>query len=417
VTAALPAHVDVAIVGGGMVGASLALALGELSCRVALIEAVEPDSAGQPSFDARTTALANGTRRIYETLGVWQELEALATPIRRIHVSERGAFGQVRLDAREQGLESLGFVVENRELGRALWRRLVALPRLTRLAPARVLDVQLDARAAYLTVGDGTGTHALEAALVVAADGADSLIRKRSGVGAERRDYQQTAIVTTVAPERFHDYVAYERFTADGPVALLPFSDGRCVVVLAVASEAAQAVLALDDAGFLALLQARFGQRLGRFNKVGARHAYPLALTQAERQHAPRTAIIGNAAQGLHPIAGQGFNLGLRDAATLAEVIADALAADAGADLGDAALLERYSHWRARDRRALVGFTDGLVRLFASPRAPLRLARRAGLAAFDLLPPAHAALSRLSTGFAGRIPRLARGLPLRGAGP
>ena len=356
-------------------------------------------------------------RDSYETLGVWQELESAATPIRRIHVSEQGAFGQVRLDAREQGLESLGFVVENRELGRALWRRLQQLPRLARLAPARVLDAEIDARAAALTVSDASGTHRMEAGLLVAADGADSLIRKRSGVAAERRDYRQTAIVTTVEPERFHEYVAYERFTADGPVALLPFADRRCVVVLAVASEAGQDVLELNDEGFLALLQARFGQRLGRFLKVGARHAYPLALTQAERQHAPRTAIIGNAAQGLHPIAGQGFNLGLRDAATLAEVIADARSDDPKSDLGAEALLERYSAWRARDRRALVGFTDGLVRLFASPLAPLRLARHVGLAAFDLLPPAHAALSRLSTGFAGRIPRLARGVPLKGGAP
>jgi 2-octaprenyl-6-methoxyphenol hydroxylase len=415
VTGAVPDRVDVAIVGGGMVGASLALALGNLPCRVALIEAVAADSAAQPSFDARTTALANGSRRVYETLGVWRDLEPVATPIRRIHVSEQGAFGQVRLDAREQGLESLGFVIENRELGRALWRRLESLPRLLRLAPARVLDAEIDARAAALTVSDASGTHIIEAALLVAADGADSLIRKRSGVAAERRDYRQTAIVTTVLPERFHDHVAYERFTADGPVALLPFADRRCVVVLAVASDGPD-VLGLSDDGFLALLQARFGQRLGRFLKVGARHAYPLALTQAERQHAPRTAIIGNAAQGLHPIAGQGFNLGLRDAATLAEVIADALGDEPESDLGAEVLLERYSAWRARDRRALVGFTDGLVRLFASPRAPLRLARRLGLAAFDLLPPAHAALARLSTGFAGRIPRLARGLPLRGSG-
>jgi 2-octaprenyl-6-methoxyphenol hydroxylase len=417
VTGAPPDRVDVAIVGGGMVGASLALALGDLPCHVALIEAVAADSAAQPSFDLRTTALANGSRRVYETLGVWQELESAATPIRRIHVSEQGAFGQVRLDAREQGLDSLGFVVENRELGRALWRRLEQLPRLVRLAPARVLDAEIDARAAVLTVSDARGTHRIEAALLVAADGADSLIRQRSGVAAERRDYRQTAIVTTVVPERFHDYVAYERFSDQGPVALLPFAERRCVVVLAVASDSAPHVLALDDDGFLALLQARFGQRLGRFLKVGTRHAYPLALTQAERQHAPRTAIIGNAAQGLHPIAGQGFNLGLRDAATLAEVIADALSDDPRSDLGAQALLERYSAWRARDRRALVGFTDGLVRLFASPLAPLRLARRVGLAAFDLLPPAHAALSRLSTGFAGRIPRLARGLPLRGGSP
>ena len=216
-------------------------------------------------------------------------------------------------------------------------------------------------------------------------------------------------MISQVTPEKFHAHVAYERFTPTGPLAVLPLSDGRVTVVWTLAPDDAERVMALDKAGFLAELQDRFGWRLGRLLEVGTPHAYPLALTRSQAASAPRTAIIGNAAQGLHPIAGQGFNLGLRDAVTLADVLADA---GPDADLGSAALLGRYAAWRATDRRAMIAFTDGLVRLFGSPFAPLRGARSLGLVLFDLSPVAKTALSRLSFGFAGRQPRLARGLPL-----
>ena len=412
-----------------MVGASLALALGGLALEVVVIEAVPPDAAGQTSFDARTTALSNGTRRIFGGLRLWDELAREATPIRRIHVSERGRFGVTRLDAAEQGVPALGYVLENRVLGAALWRRLEALPRTRLWTPAEVGALTVEADHAALSVRLQGGEEVLlHARLVVAADGAGSLVRREAGVAAERWDYEQTAIIANVIPERFHEHVAYERFTPTGPLALLPIADGRCVLVWTLAPGAAARALTLDEATFLAELQQCFGWRLGRITKVGTRHAYPLALTRAETQSAARVAIIGNAAQGLHPIAGQGFNLGLRDAATLAEVIAeeigghaadDAAAAGAGegagrgaADPGSEAVLKRYADWRRADRHALIAFTDGLVRLFGSPFAPVRAARGLGLVLFDLSATAKTALSRLSLGFAGRLPRLARGLPL-----
>ncbi len=407
-----PTACDVAIVGGGMVGASLALALTALPLDVVVVEAVEPEDGSQPSFDSRTIALSNGTRRIFAGLGVWDEIARDATPIRKIHISDRGRFGSALVDAADQGVPAIGYVAENRLIGRALWRRLRGSARTRLEAPCRVTAVAPGPARIGLTIDGPGGARTLDARLVVAADGAASLVRQAVGVGADRWDYGQTAVISLVTPERSHDHVAYERFTPTGPLAVLPGPDGRVVVVWTLAPAEAARVMALADPAFLDELQQRFGWRLGRLIAVGTRHAYPLALTQAAAERAPRTAIIGNAAQGLHPIAGQGFNLGLRDAATLADVLAEAgPAADPGGD----AVLERYAAWRRTDRHALIAFTDGLVRLFASPFGPVRAARSLGLVLFDLSPTAKSALSRLSLGFAGRLPRLARGLPLVGA--
>jgi 2-octaprenyl-6-methoxyphenol hydroxylase len=402
---------DIAIVGGGMVGASLAVALQGLGVSTALIEAIPYGAAAQPSFDERTTALSNGSRRVLETLGIWRDVASAAAPIARIHVSDRGHFGFARIDAREQGLAALGYVVPNRALGAALWSRLGQAKGLTVLCPAEVAAVEVAAvdvgeGAVGLTVRREGGTSlSLHARLVVAADGAESRVRAAFGVGAEVRDYAQTAVITTVLPRKFHDHTAYERFTAEGPLALLPLSDGRCTLVLTLEPAVAESAMSWSDAQFLGELQRRFGFRLGRFLKVGRRAAYPLSLTRAHRTSAGRCIIVGNAAQGLHPVAGMGFNLGLRDAASLAELVAEHrenLEHVAGA----------YDLWRAGDRSEIIGFTDTLVRLFSNPLLPIRGARNLGLLAFDLLPPAKAALSSLSVGGAGRIPKLARGVPL-----
>jgi 2-octaprenyl-6-methoxyphenol hydroxylase len=408
--------VDVVIIGGGMVGASVAEMLSGLDITVALVESQPVESTAQPSFDARTTALSNGTRRILETLGVWDSVATMATPIRAIHISERSRFGRAVIDATEQGLPAMGYVLPNRILGHELWRRLRGRSGVHVFSPATVESVDATADGGRVVVSRESGPALIEARLIVAADGANSLVRSSVGVGLARRDYRQTAIVTSVNPGRFHDHVAYERFTSDGPVAVLPLADGRCAVVLTLEPADAEAAMALPDASLLALLQERFGWRLGAFSQLGRRDAYPLALTEAEDNVAPRTVLIGSAAQGLHPIAGQGFNLALRDAATLAEVIADTVTAP-GADVGAAAVLERYAAWRARDRQVLISFTDGLVRLFAIGAGPLRFARSLGLLAFDLSPAAKTAMSGLSRGFAGAQPRLARGLPLRTLSP
>ena len=408
--------VDVAIAGGGLVGASLALALSSLKLKVALIESHPFGTTDQPSFDDRTTALSNGSRRVFAGIDVWPLLEHDATPIKRIHISDQGRFAFARIDAQEQHLEALGHVVINRVMGAALWQRLQE-EAVTILAPARVIGSELQASSRRLLCETGAdATVTIDARLVIAADGAKSLVRESAGIAATSWDYGQHAIVANVFTQRFHDYVAYERFTPDGPIALLPLSEGRVGLVWTLQPAVAEEVIALSDAQFLERLQQAFGFRLGRFTRVGTRQSYPLTLTRADEHVAPRLAVVGNAAQALHPIAGQGFNLGLRDAASMAEVIADALQASRDPeafDCGDALLLERYREWRAADREKIVGFTDGLVRLFTQPLGAVKLARNVGLLAFDLFPAAKDALSQLSLGAAGRIPRLARGARLR----
>jgi 2-octaprenyl-6-methoxyphenol hydroxylase len=399
---------DIAIVGGGMVGASLGVALDSLGLRIALIEAVPHDSTAQPSFDERTTALSNGSRRILETLGVWSAVSPAATPIARIHVSDQGRFGFARIDAAEQGLAAMGFVVPNRALGAALWSRLGQSQSVSVFCPAQLLRVTSGEHAVELDVAAGGGVSTVRAPLVVAADGANSAVRAAFGIAAQVRDYRQTAVITTVLTQRFHEHVAYERFTPSGPLALLPLADGRCTLVLTLTPAMAEAALAWSDREFLAEVQSRFGFRLGRFLKVGRRVSYPLSLTRSDAISRGRCVIIGNAAQGLHPVAGMGFNLGLRDVASLAEVIAGH-----SGDPGAPGLLAEYDAWRSADRGGIIAFTDGLVRMFSNPLGAVQRLRNLGLLAFDLMPPAKAALSRLSTGAAGRVPKLARGVALR----
>ena len=411
-----PDDFDLAIAGGGLVGASLALALAPLGLRIALVEATAPDAEAHPSFDERTTALANGSVRVFRSLDVWRHMQREATAIRRIHVSEQGRFGVARIDAAEQGLEALGYVLPNRVIGAGLWEGLRRVSGVETFAPARVLGTTLAGDRRRLTIERDGATLDIGARLVVAADGARSVIREQAGIEAEHWPYGQTAIIATITTQRFHDHVAYERFTPEGPIAVLPLSDGRCGLVWTRHPDEAARILALPDEAFLAELQVAFGFRLGRLLRVGVRHSYELALSRAGRHVAPRLAVVGNAAQSMHPIAGQGFNLGLRDAVSLAEVIADARASG-GVDAGDEAVLRAYEEWREEDRRRIVAFTDGLVRLFATPLATLRGLRSLGLLTFDTLPPAKAAMSRLSVGAAGRVPRLARGVPLSGAAP
>ena len=408
---------DILICGGGLVGASLALALSQLEFDVALAEAVPfgpgQQSGEQPSFDERTTAISNGTQRIFNALGVWPLIKRSATPVKRIHVSDKGRFGFARIDAAEQELPQLGFVVINRIMGEALWRRLQE-SKVRVYAPARVESMSVDAARTIIGLRfdptrQAASPASISARLVIAADGAQSTVRELAGIGATKTDYNQTAIIANIACQKFHDHVAYERFTPEGPLAMLPLADARVGLVWILAPDIAAQVLQLNDADFIVRLQAEFGLRLGRFTQVGKRASYPLALTQSAAHVADRLAVIGNAAQGLHPIAGQGFNLGLRDAACLAEVLADARLEDAQVDPGCQAVLKRYADWRGQDRQGIVGFTDGLVRLFAQDFGPIKAARNLGMLIFDLSPQAKDYLAQLSLGAAGKIPRLARG--------
>lgn len=410
--AAAGADCDVLIAGGGMVGASLAVALAGLPVRVTLVEAVPAGAPGQPSFDARTTALSRSSQHILATLGIWSAVGDKAASIQRIHVSERGRLGTTVIDGNEEGGEPLGYVLENRLLGAALWRSLGDSPNVTLRSPATVAGVEDAGEALAVTVQEGGTVTELRTRLLVVADGARSPLRASLGIAARIRPYGQVAIVGNVAvsdPSRHpaDGAMAYERFTPDGPLALLPAGPGRYVFVLTRRAAVAEAVANLPDAGFLELLQEEFGFRLGRFERVGARGSYPLELVEADAVTASRVAVVGNAAHGLHPVAGQGYNLGLRDAAALAELIAET-AADP--DPGRPELLARYAAWRRPDQRKVVAFTDGLIRLF--DRSRLGPLRGLGLLLFDAVPGAKRLLARETMGLGGRRTRLVRGLRL-----
>ncbi len=398
---------DVVIVGGGMVGASFALALRSANLRTLLVEGVSPDSAAQPSFDERTTALGNGSRQVFESLGVWQEMSRESAPIRSIHVSDAGRFGVARLEAAEQGVEAFGYVVPNRVIGRVLWQALRALPGITLAVPAQVRDAKPGDEGIELTVVHDGREQKIRCAVAVAADGAGSVLRASAGIDATVEDYDQVAIVVNAATDRPHTGAAFERFTSSGPLAVLPTTGGGYTVVWAVRPDRARQLLELGDEAFAAELLAAFGWRAGRWTRVGRRNTYPLALSRATETVSGRVVLIGNAAQALHPVAGQGFNLGLRDAATLAEMLGGARSST---DFSE--LLVRFAAWRAEDRRGVTRFTDGLVKLFGSELPGVGLVRNFGLLLFDLSPAAKRALSRVSWGFAGRMPRLARGLTL-----
>src|SRR5262245_7673240 len=292
-----------------MVGASFALALRATKLRTLLIEGVPPDSASQPSFDERTTALGNGSRQIFDSLGVWQAMEPEASPIRSIHVSDAGRFGVARLDAKEQGVPAFGYVVPNRVIGRVLWQALREAPGVTLAVPAQVRDAELRDDGVLLDVMRDGATERVRAAVAVAADGAGSVLRASAGIPAAVEDYDQVAIVVNAATERPNTGEAFERFTPSGPLAVLPIVGGGYTVVWAVRPQRAKELLALDEAAFAAELLSAFGWRAGRWTRIGKRNTYPLTLSRANETVAGRVVLIGNAAQALHPVAGQGFNL------------------------------------------------------------------------------------------------------------
>lgn len=399
---------DVVIAGGGLVGAALACALAELPLEVLVVEAVPPRAAGQPSYDDRNTALSFGSQRILAGLGLWPLLEAEAAPILHIHVSDQGRLGRAELHASEHGVPALGWVVPNRVLGQALYARLAALPNVALRCPAKVTALDVQGTRARCTI-EGA---AVDAALVVVADGANSELRAKLGVEVTRWSYGQAAVIANVTVEHPAEGWAFERFAGQGPVALLPRANGDLAAIVTVAEGEAAALASGPPEAYAAVLRERFGDRLGAFTRIGARAHYPLALTRAVSQVVGRAVVVGNAAHALHPVAAQGFNLSLRDVAALAEVIADALAA--GGDAGDARALASYAGWRAGDQRRISVLSDGLARVFANPMGSVGLGRSLGLLAFDVLPPAKRAFAREMMGLSGRLPRLARGLPLAG---
>src|SRR5690554_1561532 len=397
-----PSRHDVLIVGGGLVGASLAIALDGLGLDVAQVEAAPPGSL-PPVFDQRNLSFADATVNALTALGVMAELRTPTGPIRRIHVSRAGDFGRTCLEAADYGRDAFGQVVVASDFGHALEARMARLQHLTRYRPARFVGCSDLGDVRAVRIAEGERERTVHTRLLVGADGSASGVRAALGIGADEHDYGQTVLVARVRASRAPDGTAWERFTAHGPTALLPRGDRHYGVVHGVARDEAGAAMDLGEAGFLARIQAAFGWRAGRFLAAGARSAYPMTRTVARRTTAPRAVLVGNAAQSMHPVGAQGFNLGLRDALTLAEQVA-AHRDDPGSEQA----LRGYAERRREDRGRTLAFSDGLARLTANDAPLLRPLRGLGLMAVDRLPALQARLAGGAMGYRGDVPALCR---------
>lgn len=396
-----PCH-DVLIVGGGLVGASLAIALDRLGMDVAQVEA-SPAGSLPPVFDQRNLSFSDATVNALTALGVMQQLHMPPAPIRRIHVSRAGDFGRVCMQAADYGREAFGQVVVASDFGQALETRLGQLRGLTRYRPARFLGCRMENDLCRMRIAQDQGERTVHARLLVGADGSASGVRAALGIEADERDYDQTLLVARVRASRAPDGTAWERFTAHGPTAVLPRGDRHYGVVHGVARGQAEAAMAWDEATYLARIQTAFGWRAGRFLSAGPRSAYPMVRVVARRTVATRAVLVGNAAQSMHPVGAQGFNLGLRDALTLAEL----LAAHRD-DPGSAQMLRSYEEQRREDRERTLEFSDGLARVTANNAPLLRPLRTLGLLAVDRLPALQARVAGGAMGYRGQVPALCR---------
>lgn len=398
---------DAIVAGGGLAGGLAALALARAGFSCAMIDAQDPAVLRSRSYDGRTTALAYAAARVFRRLGLWEAFAAEAEPIRDILVTDGSGPGRsaspffMHFDSRDlPSGEPLGWIVENEALRNAIYDALSARG-VAVFAPATLAAAEFGAGEARASLADG---RRLVAPLIIGADGRHSPLRKSAGIRVSAFEYPQTAIVATVAHERPHKGVAHEYFLPSGPFAILPMTRNRASLVWTERREAAPAYLALDDDAFLKAIAARFGAFLGPISLAGPRWSYPLALHVSQRFIAPRLALVGDAARAIHPIAGQGFNLGVKDVAALAEVLQDA--ARIGLDIGALGVLEDYQRWRGFDSWALALGTDAVNRLFSNDLAPLRLARGLGLAAVNRMGPLRRFLMREAGGDVGRLPSL-----------
>lgn len=418
--------VEVLIVGGGLVGLSLAVALADAGIAVVVVDRAAPETQLDGAFDGRSAAIARGSQQALAGIGLWRHLAAEAQPILDIRVSD-GRVGAaasrlfLHYDHRDVDDGPLGFIIENRVIRQALHERSRDLTaRLTYCAPSRLADLERAAGRVTARIEDDSGTDVVSAQVAISAEGRDATLRSEAGIGVTRWDYDQSGIVCTVAHERPHHGVAHEHFLPSGPFAMLPMTDGedgsgeasgrrvhRSSIVWTERRALVPAMMALDGPAFSAEIQRRFGGSLGALRAIGGRWAYPLSLIHAERYVDHRLALVGDAAHGIHPIAGQGLNLGLRDVAALAECLVDARRL--GLDLGTADVLARYQRWRRLDNLMLIAATDGLNRLFSNDLGPLRLARDLGLAAVDRLPGLKRVFMRHAMGLVGDLPRLIQG--------
>jgi 2-octaprenyl-6-methoxyphenol hydroxylase len=399
---------ELVIAGAGLTGMLLGLACAGAGLEVRVVDPQDPAAMLDQGFDGRTSAIAYGSRLVFDGIGLWPDIAAEAEPIREIRVADAESPLFLHYDSADLGEGTpLGYIVENRVLRRALLERARALPTLKLVAPCRIATTEASQTGAVAVLGDG---ERLRTRLVAAADGINSPLRRAAGIRAIEWRYRQTGIVTTVAHARAHGGIAIEHFLPAGPFAILPMRGKFSSIVWTEDADLAPRLLALPDAEFAAELRARFGDYLGPIEPVGPRFSYPLALMQAERYVARRLALVGDAAHVIHPIAGQGLNIGIRDVAALAELIVDARRL--GLDIGDAAVLEPYERRRRPDALLLAAVTDGLNRLFSNTIPPIRLARDLGLAIVNRLPPLKRLLMHHAMGTLRDRPRLARGQPL-----
>ena len=400
---------DVVVSGGGMVGLTLGLALAQGGLKTVIVDIAPPAKVLAPQFDGRVSALAYASVRMLTALGVWDDLAPHAQPIREILVTD-GQTGKpaspfsLHFDAQEVGADSLGHIAENRHIRAALYAAVERSKDLKLLAPASVKSLTVESGIATVGLADGTE---IAAPLAIAAEGRDSSLRAQMGINVVGWSYPQTGIVATVEHEKPHNGVAYEHFLPSGPFAILPMTGNRSSLVWTEDQRKAPALLALDEAGFNQELARRFGDHLGKTKSAGPRWSYPLSFHLARDFVRPRFALAGDCAHGIHPIAGQGLNLGLKDAAALAEVLLDA--GRLGRDIGALDTLKRYERWRRFDSFALAASTDALNRLFSNDIAPLRHLRDLGLGIVDAIGPARRFFMRHAGGDVGKLPRLMKG--------
>lgn len=395
----------VVIIGGGMAGASLALALANIGIENAVFEAFAPESNAQPGFDDRTVALSAASLNILKKLGLEKDLYSVAAPIKNIHVSDQGHCGFARIDAQECGVPALGAVIENWQLGQALNQAISKQSLIDYQAPAKVVDIQQSADEATLRIELSDGTQEVKAGLVVLADGARSPLRQQLHIDAQINDFKKSAVVCNLTTQLPHQHCAYERFTQDGPLALLPLTKNRMALVWSKPTIEAQSLVEMDEAEFAKQLEEAFGARLGKITKVGARKSFPLIQLKAETLFRGRCVLIGNAAQSLHPIAGQGFNLGLRDVAELTEILVSVKEVSEDNDkllaqqLGAYQVLRQYQENRQADREQTLWVTESLARLFSNPWLPLSISRNLLLKAMDVAPVAKGVFASQAMGF------------------
>ena len=402
---------QVAVLGGGLAGLSLAAALATAGIPVACIDRDAPDAQGRDGFDIRTTALAYASMKVLEGAGVWRHLEPDAGPILDIRVADQFSPLFVHYDHRDLtvdgGNQPFGWIVDNKDMRRALFARAAELPGLLHLTPAAAAAIERGPGGALIRLTDG---RTVKARLVVGADGRKSLARESAGIGVRRWNYNQTAIICTIRHSEPNRGVAVEHVLPGGPFAVLPMTENRSSIVWSERREWAESYISMPEDQFIDELQRRSGGYLGDIELLTRREGWPLSVLLADSFVAERLALVGESAHAIHPIAGQGLNLSLRDVAALAESVADAWRL--GLDVGGAEVLARYQRWRRFDTLLLAAVCDSLVHLFSNNFGPVRLARDLGLAAVNRLPPLKRFLMRHAMGIVGETPRLIRGIPL-----